>query len=1350
MRRPITHSLLTFSAIAVAALALGACPDDDQTTGADGATTAATDASVTFDTGGPDTGDASSTGGTLGDAGTSPTDTTTGTTTTDTTGSETSGPCAELGCACTSNADCNSGLCVPGVDGLFCTSACVSTCPSDDFLCMTIALPGADPTNACVPLHPNLCKPCRADAECQNPLRPTATALCLPAADPDEGSFCGSSCADGIACPSGTICSDIALTGGGTAKQCVPNDGLCDCRPAWASLDLVTDCATTNGLGACHGERTCGIAGLTACDAPAPATETCNDKDDDCDGTTDDIAALPCDIDNTFGTCPGTTACDEDGNPICSGRAPTAETCNTINDDCDDATDEGTCADALACTVDACTGPGQCDHTIAPGFCVIAGACVAENAPNPDFPCQRCVPAVSTSTWTGGGDAAACFIGGECWPANAGKPGEPCFRCRPDIATTTWSPAAAADNIACDDGLACTKGDKCNAGGCVGEAYTCGDDRACTDDVCQGDGTCAYPIKAGKCLIGGACYDDDQRADQTTCRVCDATVPTSWSAPDSALACDDGNLCSKNDACAGASCAGTTFSCDDGKVCTQDACLANGTCGNTLVQGFCLIDGACYANGAPNPANPCLVCNAGLVQSGWSLAPANTTCDDGEACTKNDRCGFGACFGTAYSCAGLGCCVGDGTCTTVAPPGAVEDCAGGVDDDCDGLTDEGTPEQCGDVVDNDCDGDTDESANTWGEVFFARPYNDGGVAKIAIYTSNGDGTFQARKLVQMPDDRVYSIVAIGDFDADRFLDLIVSSPAVGPHTRCTTAAQCATGELCHAGVCVNTCTAPAADGCPATVSTKSGACDTGDQCFDIDQYNEANPDRCLPPTQVYLVRERCPDGATELIELGIQRRNFIEYPLLQPGESIQTMVDANNDGQLDMVVRGNWELNTGHTLINQGEGIVFGKLENTIKPRLCCGWANSLSGTPKDIDGDGVVDMVGWCNPNGGSSPAQFSWWKGMGDGFFGVNGAGAFTGLPTTIPNAAAAPAGLMSTADFDRDGDIDIVNGLDDDGNPGAISMLVNRGSGGVLAWATPYVVFDVTPTITSGSDSPGVGNGTSFDFDRDGYPDLLAGWTPEGLCAVGTGFTCAWKEISLIRNLTRQPCGDGMSCNLATDTCQACSASCQGKRCGDDGCGGSCGACPPAEACVTGQCVSKLDCVPQCSGKACGDNGCGGICGRCDPGAVCNAGTCVASCAPQCTQPNGQPKPCGDDGCGGQCIILGDKEIVVQDQSQSAYVVAPSNAPPRLDEALLTPAAPRDVDSLTCTPGDLYDLDRVELHYDWYKNGVFFAGAGDVPLLDAKHTHIGELWHCIIRATDGTEWSIPRRSPTRTISN
>lgn len=59
----------------------------------------------------------------------------------------------------------------------------------------------------------------------------------------------------------------------------------------------------------------------------------------------------------------------------------------------------------------------------------------------------------------------------------------------------------------------------------------------------------------------------------------------------------------------------------------------------------------------------------------------------------------------------------------------------------------------------------------------------------------------------------------------------------------------------------------------------------------------------------------------------------------------------------------------------------------------------------------------------------------------------------------------------------------------------------------------------------------------------------------------------------------------------------------------------------------------CEPSCDGKICGDNGCGGTCGVCAADQMCDAtGQCV--CAPSCTNEDDTPKMCGDDGCGGNC--------------------------------------------------------------------------------------------------------------------
>ena len=86
--------------------------------------------------------------------------------------------------------------------------------------------------------------------------------------------------------------------------------------------------------------------------------------------------------------------------------------------------------------------------------------------------------------------------------------------------------------------------------------------------------------------------------------------------------------------------------------------------------------------------------------------------------------------------------------------------------------------------------------------------------------------------------------------------------------------------------------------------------------------------------------------------------------------------------------------------------------------------------------------------------------------------------------------------------------------------------------------------------------------------------------------------------------------------------CAPQCQGKSCGPDGCGGSCGPCVGGATCnSSGQCSSPQvdagpnnpdvggddsgECAPNCAGKSCGDDGCGGTCGACTGDQICSAG-------------------------------------------------------------------------------------------------------------------------------------------------
>jgi len=149
------------------------------------------------------------------------------------------------------------------------------------------------------------------------------------------------------------------------------------------------------------------------------------------------------------------------------------------------------------------------------------------------------------------------------------------------------------------------------------------------------------------------------------------------------------------------------------------------------------------------------------------------------------------------------------------------------------------------------------------------------------------------------------------------------------------------------------------------------------------------------------------------------------------------------------------------------------------------------------------------------------------------------------------------------------------------------------------------------------------------------------------------------------TQETNEDSLSPTDTTDTSiedssfDVCEPDCDGKDCGDDGCGENCGTCPEHYECVENLCVyvpwcGDDNCDPEedctvcpvdcpcgcgedcldgtcvfsaCDGVECGDNGCGGSCGECSEQETCTEGFCV--CQPVCAG-----KDCGSDGCGGVC--------------------------------------------------------------------------------------------------------------------
>ena len=140
--------------------------------------------------------------------------------------------------------------------------------------------------------------------------------------------------------------------------------------------------------------------------------------------------------------------------------------------------------------------------------------------------------------------------------------------------------------------------------------------------------------------------------------------------------------------------------------------------------------------------------------------------------------------------------------------------------------------------------------------------------------------------------------------------------------------------------------------------------------------------------------------------------------------------------------------------------------------------------------------------------------------------------------------------------------------------------------------------------------------------------------------------WFSPNEAQAVPCQPCPAGYQCDPTDGQCYPiCNPWCEseGRECGNDGCGGSCGDCVPGKSCLDGQCVGE--CAPQCGTKVCGDDGCGGSCGWCLPDTYCQNGQCVdaSQCTPNCMMVDAegllQPKQCGDDECGGICGICAE---------------------------------------------------------------------------------------------------------------
>lgn len=134
----------------------------------------------------------------------------------------------------------------------------------------------------------------------------------------------------------------------------------------------------------------------------------------------------------------------------------------------------------------------------------------------------------------------------------------------------------------------------------------------------------------------------------------------------------------------------------------------------------------------------------------------------------------------------------------------------------------------------------------------------------------------------------------------------------------------------------------------------------------------------------------------------------------------------------------------------------------------------------------------------------------------------------------------------------------------------------------------------------------------------------------------------------------CDSGLTCQFGACSPPPPSLSCDG-FCGERAPGGcSCAAsCREAGDCC-GDVLEQCGCQPDCQGKTCGDDGCGGTCGSCLDGELCDD-------AQQCVDDLCEPDPCNGNGTcdptDGSCSCLPKYSGVACDECGAGRVGYPN---------------------------------------------------------------------------------------------
>ncbi len=763
------------------------------------------------------------------------------------------GKACEDGNGCTVGDTCLSGTCLPGAltscdDGNPCSNdACA---PGDGSCLHTANHSPCSNGNACTVNDACAGGTCQGgspvtcdDANgCTNdscdPTATTGANGCTHTANTascDDGSACTQSdtCAGGVctgvsanACGDGNPCTDDGCDAGGKVCVHTANAAPCDDGNPCTVGDVCAAAACAGAPTACNDENPCTD---DSCDSQGICQHAANAgscSDGNACTVSDHCAAGLC-VSGTSDACDDLDGCTADSCDPSSGCVHAAKSDGAI---CLDAHCEGSvhvlastclgavcvpggqlsCDDANPCTDDTCAAAGGCVHAENQASCTDGNLCTTGDVCSGGV----CLPGAPSSC----DDGNLCSVDG-CDPS------------------TGCQHANATDGTVCATagcaGLLLGKGGACQAGACTlfAAPVDCDDNNTCTDDFCSPNTGCSHQANLASCSDGNPCTADDTCAlgvcvgggatncsDDNVCTddTCSPTqgcihVPGSPGKP-----CDDGSVCTVNDACTGGHCApGSALVCDDKNPCTTDTCDGKSGCS--------------FSNNT-NPCEDSSQCSTGAFCNNGKCGVAANPCNDGNPCTIDSCDGLGGC---KHATVADGASCSAQSCTGIVFQGAAT-CQSGV---CGAMPD---PIGCNDG--NACTDDLCNGLNGCLHPFNAAPCSDGNVCTTGDTCESGACVGVAA--VCQDGGACAQSLGCSPIDGCQYQPLTGTPCSDG--NACTIKDQCAAGT-CSSGIPVvcddnNACTADSCDPTKGCVwsALPSGPCSDGNVCTG----KPGSPDTC--------------------------------------------------------------------------------------------------------------------------------------------------------------------------------------------------------------------------------------------------------------------------------------------------------------------------------------------------------------------------------------------------------------------------------------------------------------------------------------------------------------------------